>query len=181
MLSSHISVPAGPSNPCPITSQENLILDSESGLSSLLLWEKRSTTGLRKTVIWNDIPFKHGCLFSVGCPYIQTHTLSPLPPPPENGLLNLLQIKGQHFQGLALFSFLKCWFWSLVVWGLFFLFHFCKEEHWISLFLSNPTNHSKENIWCCESVHTCLVPKSCLTLCDLMDCSLPGFSVHGIS
>jgi len=23
--------------------------------------------------------------------------------------------------------------------------------------------------------------KSCLTLCDPMDCSLPGFSVHGIS
>ena len=25
-----------------------------------------------------------------------------------------------------------------------------------------------------------LVPKSCLTLCDLMDCSPPGSSVHGI-
>ena len=24
------------------------------------------------------------------------------------------------------------------------------------------------------------VPQSCLTLCDPMDCSLPGFSVHGI-
>ena len=27
----------------------------------------------------------------------------------------------------------------------------------------------------------CLVAQSCLTLCDLMDCSLPGSSVHGIS
>ena len=27
----------------------------------------------------------------------------------------------------------------------------------------------------------CLVAKSCLTLCSLMDCSLPGSSVHGIS
>ena len=27
---------------------------------------------------------------------------------------------------------------------------------------------------------TCLVAPSCLTLCDPMDCSLPGFSVHGI-
>ena len=27
----------------------------------------------------------------------------------------------------------------------------------------------------------CLVTKSCLTLCDSMDCSLPGSSVHGIS
>ena len=25
----------------------------------------------------------------------------------------------------------------------------------------------------------CLVSQSCLTLCDPMDCSLPGFSVHG--
>ena len=27
----------------------------------------------------------------------------------------------------------------------------------------------------------CLVAQSCLTLCDLMDCSLPGSSVHGDS
>ena len=27
----------------------------------------------------------------------------------------------------------------------------------------------------------CLVTKLCLTLCDSTDCSLPGFSVHGIS
>ena len=27
----------------------------------------------------------------------------------------------------------------------------------------------------------CLVAKLCLTLCDLMDCSPPGSSVHGIS
>ena len=30
-------------------------------------------------------------------------------------------------------------------------------------------------------LYCCLVTKSCLTLCELMDCSLPGFSVHGIS
>ena len=30
--------------------------------------------------------------------------------------------------------------------------------------------------YCC-----CIVTKSCLTLCDLMDCSPPGCSVHGIS
>ena len=28
---------------------------------------------------------------------------------------------------------------------------------------------------------TCSVAHSCLTFCDLMDCSPPGFSVHGIS
>ena len=27
----------------------------------------------------------------------------------------------------------------------------------------------------------CLVAQSCLTLCDSMDCSLPGSSVHGFS
>ena len=31
--------------------------------------------------------------------------------------------------------------------------------------------------WCCA----CLVAQSCLTLCDLMDCSPPGSSVHGDS
>ena len=31
------------------------------------------------------------------------------------------------------------------------------------------------------STRACLVAQSCLTLCDLMDCSPPGFSVHGIS
>ena len=29
-------------------------------------------------------------------------------------------------------------------------------------------------------VYVLLVPPSCLTLCNLMDCSLPGSSVHGI-
>ena len=30
-------------------------------------------------------------------------------------------------------------------------------------------------------IHYCLVTKPCPTLCDPMDCSLPGSSVHGIS
>ena len=33
----------------------------------------------------------------------------------------------------------------------------------------------KQAIYCC-----CLVTKSCPGLCNLMDCSLPGSSVHGI-
>ena len=32
-----------------------------------------------------------------------------------------------------------------------------------------------------SSSHCCSVAQSCLTLCDTMDCSLPGFSLHGIS
>ena len=33
----------------------------------------------------------------------------------------------------------------------------------------------------CARARTHLVVQLCLTLCDPMDCSLPGFSVHGIS
>ena len=32
-----------------------------------------------------------------------------------------------------------------------------------------------------ESGNCCLVAKSCLTLCHPMDCSPPGYSIHGIS
>ena len=35
-------------------------------------------------------------------------------------------------------------------------------------------------VYVCAHVHACLVTHSCLTLCDLLDCSPPGFSVHGI-
>ena len=49
------------------------------------------------------------------------------------------------------------------------------------------TNHSAKSVKCMISfsLHTsyycCFVAKSCLILCDPMDCSLPGSSVHGIS
>ena len=36
--------------------------------------------------------------------------------------------------------------------------------------------NGRGGFYCC-----CLVAKSCLTLCDPIDCSLPGSSVHGIS
>ena len=32
----------------------------------------------------------------------------------------------------------------------------------------------------CSGPHACLVPQSCLILCDPIDCSPPGSSVHGI-
>ena len=31
-----------------------------------------------------------------------------------------------------------------------------------------------------NTVCVCLVAQSCLTLCDSLDCSLPGSSVHGV-
>ena len=41
------------------------------------------------------------------------------------------------------------------------------------------TSQSDEEMICCVTVKV-LVAQSCLTLCDPMDCSLPGSSVHGI-
>ena len=35
-------------------------------------------------------------------------------------------------------------------------------------------------MWLCTHVHACSVAKSSLTLCNPMDCRLPGSSVHGI-
>ena len=35
-------------------------------------------------------------------------------------------------------------------------------------------------LFCFLKLQMCLVTQSCLTLCDSMDCSLPGTSVHGI-
>ena len=40
-------------------------------------------------------------------------------------------------------------------------------------------NHLFRRFGCCSVL--CLVAQSCLTLCDPMDCSLPGSSVHGDS
>ena len=52
----------------------------------------------------------------------------------------------------------------------------------LSLFLSLPhTCECAYNYMFSIKLHMCLVTQSCLTLCDLMDCSLPGSSVHGDS
>ena len=45
---------------------------------------------------------------------------------------------------------------------------FSRQEHWSGLPFSSPMRESE-------------VAQSCLTLSDLMDCSLPGSSVHGRS
>ena len=39
----------------------------------------------------------------------------------------------------------------------------------------------REMSTCMLCVCVCLIAQSCLTLCNPMDCSLPGFSVHGDS
>ena len=45
----------------------------------------------------------------------------------------------------------------------------------------NYTVHGVTKSWTQLSDFHFLVAQSCLTLCDLMDCSLPGSSVHGDS
>ena len=46
---------------------------------------------------------------------------------------------------------------------------FCRQEHWSGLPFPSPM-HKRESE----------VAQSCLTLSNLMDCSLPGSSIHGI-
>ena len=50
-------------------------------------------------------------------------------------------------------------------------------DKWVKkMWHTHTQTHTQWNI-CCY----CLVAKLCLTLCDTMNCSLPGSSVHGIS
>ena len=46
---------------------------------------------------------------------------------------------------------------------------FSRQEHWSGLPFPSPVHESESE-----------VAQSCPTLSDPMDCSLPGFSVHGI-
>ena len=46
---------------------------------------------------------------------------------------------------------------------------FSRQEHWSGLPFPSPMHESESE-----------VAQSCLTLCDPMDCSLPGSSIHGI-
>ena len=45
---------------------------------------------------------------------------------------------------------------------------------------SHPQNYIKDGSNDISSPSVCAQSQSCLTLCDPMDCSLPGSSVHGI-
>ena len=55
-----------------------------------------------------------------------------------------------------------------------------------SMFFDKPTialgdmKHSRRRDLCFKSESANEVPQSCPTLCDPMDCSLPGSSIHGI-
>ena len=75
------------------------------------------------------------------------------------------------FSGFQLLLTLECW-------ELTHAFqtnsHFLFNPASVSFCYSQPKNPNEHGICCC------LVTKSCLTLCDPMDCSSPGFSVHGI-
>ena len=55
-----------------------------------------------------------------------------------------------------------------------------KQHQWIFFVPRNWINYWKQYSLKIKSVNT-LVAQLCLTLCDLVDCSPPGSSVHGIS
>ena len=48
----------------------------------------------------------------------------------------------------------------------------------LEIIILHEASQTKTNIW--YHLYCCLVAQLCLTLCDPMDCSLPGSSVHGI-
>ena len=73
-------------------------------------------------------------------------------------LLHLLRL---HLQAVAI---LPLEWWS-----------FCFFDHSDPL---NPWTTAETFQWVCFCL--CSVAQLCLTLCDPMDCSLPGYSVHGI-
>ena len=58
--------------------------------------------------------------------------------------------------------------------GIIFLITIYRNENWVPKNESWWTPHSFLSEWVGE------VAQSCLTLCDPMDCSLPGSSLHGI-
>ena len=55
---------------------------------------------------------------------------------------------------------------------------FSRQEHWSGLPFPSPMQESEKWKWSCSVVSDSL--RTPLTLCDPMDCSLPGSSVHGI-
>ncbi|KAB0353912.1 hypothetical protein FD755_023394 [Muntiacus reevesi] len=114
-------------------------------------------------------------------------------PYPNTGLFNMIQAKSTHCilnVYLGWFYFFKDYLIVDCVLHLFFLFmmlvalddHFLDplfcyillgKYNWIVVFVNHVINLF---LFCGESE----VAESCPTLCDPMDCSVPGFSVHGI-
>ena len=85
------------------------------------------------------------------------------------------------------------WPWLSFLWRLLILY--LKPRDFLFELQTHNSNHIRDSPLACftdtsDSKYppqfivcacACSVTKSCLTLCDPMDCSLPGFSVHGIS
>ena len=72
--------------------------------------------------------------------------------------------------------------------GIDFLHHILQETEHLTKFLKAPSccipgishQHNFQYHILFSLVSECIHVQSCLTLCDLMDCSLPCFSVHEI-
>ena len=68
-----------------------------------------------------------------------------------------------------------------------YLYKLMPNVKWVHDYLLNWifTTDSEKDTSCCALMHgvcvcMCVCAQSCLTLCNPMDCSLPGSSVHGI-
>ena len=57
---------------------------------------------------------------------------------------------------------------------------FSRQGHWSGLPFPSPMHESEKWKWSCSFVPDSKSLQLCLMLCDLMDCSLHGSSVHGI-
>ena len=98
--------------------------------------------------------------------------------------LSLYHLSRPHQPILGLYS------WSLISPPLnsqstSHLVYGCLSSCLISLrTVSSLRTESKTNSFLCPSISylifKCLVAQSCMTLCNCMDCNLPGSSVHGI-
>ena len=112
-------------------------------------------------------------------------------------LLTLYMYFGFYFHNFVLLIILLSIFWEKLLENYFLLAAIFHMEHNINFLFSIVVScarmeipvhcafrHFSESLGLLlaggTAVHVCSVTQSCLTLCDLRDCSPPGSSVHGI-
>ena len=100
-----------------------------------------------------------------------------------------------HWPGSALLQIISQWTWISPFTSLKLSFFICKMEHWVIQGWGRNTHEPMHlfKAFTFLRVDFLLIPRllwagcvhakllqSCLTLCDPMDCSPPGSSIHGI-
>ena len=86
---------------------------------------------------------------------------------------------------MTVYFYRTMWWKTKSVWLLLWICPGIYHERVIFMFWLFISSLFKNNICvylcvCVIHVHVCAVAQSCLTFCDLMDCSPPGSSVHAI-